>query len=257
MASTSARGLVTRRGPMDPEGLQNTNEEKSINTQSILENETPPELFDIPADSYNIIFLSPYISQGFFFGLYVFVMKMGMFIFLAVDTLESLQETRENDQETPKMVLCAQCLMLPVAVALQEDLIATFTLLSNVKYSSVVLDYHPYATKFKYYLANTLRGIDGTFSLFINFTLLLSANTARALFLNFAALQFLQSIDNMALTLAKEGFFTPTLEEMACKVQEMQLPRRDEASLITNLDSIFFISTFENLLVAWFMIKIA
>jgi hypothetical protein len=40
--------------------------------------------------------------------------------------------------------------------------------------------------------------VDGQFSLFVNFVILLSATQVLSLFLNFAALQFIQTIDIIA-----------------------------------------------------------
>ena len=210
-------------------------------------------LTDLPNDAYTFIFLSPWGSQGFIFGLVVFSLKFCLYSLLWLDAYATIRDTKSSD--TPNMVLAAQCIILPVAVAMQSDLRTSFTILSNVKYSDVVLEFHPSATQFKYYFSNFLRGWDGAYSLCINFTVLLMADSAQALFLNFAALEFLQTIDDMAYGLAKEGFLTPRLEEMACKVEEMQLPKRTNP-MWTKLDSILFISTFESFLASWFVLKI-
>ena len=228
-------------------------EEKEEQNDNDADNQQP-ELFDLPNDAYTFIFLSPLWTQGFFFGVYVFLLKMGLYTFLFMDAVDNLRVTQHDD--TSGRLLAAQCLIMPVAVAMQGDLRVTYTLISNVKYSHMVLDYHPHATKFKYHLSNTLRGIDGMYSLCINFGVMLMADNAAGLFLNFAALEFLQNIDNMGCKMAKQGFFTPTLEQWACKVEEMKLPKRSEGNFLTKLDSVLFISTLENFMVAWFILKI-
>lgn len=211
-------------------------------------------LYDLPNDAYAFIFLAPVGTQSFLFGFYVFALKMIVFTLLAIDAFDAWSETKYN--ESSKVVLATQCLILPVAVAMQEDLRSFFTLLSNVKYKTAILEFHPHATKFKYYLGNTLRGLDGMYSLCINFIVLLLADSVLTLFLNFAALEFLQMIDNMAFKYAQEGFLTPELEAWAHKVAEMRMPKRAGTDIVTNLDSVFFISTLENFLVAWYMLKI-
>lgn len=164
------------------------------------------KFFDIPHDAYNMLFVAPWGSQAFYFAIYIFVLKITLFTLIAIDALETIRETKD-DEGPSRTVLALQCLMLPVAVAMQQDLIVTYTLVANVHYSSRIRRHFPAATPSKYYLAVTLRGVDGVYSLLINFVVLLLATSARSLFLNFAALQFLQTIDNLAVHLARDVFF--------------------------------------------------
>ena len=180
--------IVPSEEKKEQEGVEEEVQEESVEEEA--EEETnESDLFDLPNDAYAFIFLAPIGTQGFFFGFYVFALKISLFSLLAIDAFEALKVI--NHDETSKIVLATQCLILPVAVAMQEDLRSTYTLLSNVKYSSLVLEFHPDATKFKYYLSTILRGMDGMYSLCINFVVLLMADTVAALFLNFAALEFL------------------------------------------------------------------
>jgi hypothetical protein len=234
--------------------LVEPNEEEETNEEEEPPNEVEVKYVDIPHDAYNMLFLAPWGSQAFYFAIYTFVLKIGLFTFIAIDALETIHETKD-DEGPSRTVLALQCLMLPVAVAMQQDLIATYMLLANVQYSSRIRRQHSAATPTKYYVAIALRGLDGVYSLFINFLLLLLAKSARTLFLNFAALQFLQTIDNLAVHLARDGFFTAALEEVAKDVEQAHLPSRTRGSLL-HLDSVLFVATFENLLVAWFMLKI-
>ena len=80
-----------------------------------------------------------------------------------------------------------------------------YTRVANVRYDRAVLDISPDATEWKFTLAFLLRFVDGLYSLIINFVLLLISDEVLSLFLNFAALAFLQSIDDVAFRLAKEG----------------------------------------------------
>jgi hypothetical protein len=52
--------------------------------------------------------------------------------------------------------------------------------------------------------------VDGLYSLIINFVLLLITDEVLSIFLNFAALGFLQSIDDVAFHLAAHGMFIGT-----------------------------------------------
>ena len=55
-------------------------------------------------------------------------------------------------------------------------------------------------------------------------SLLVYATDVSSMFLNFAALQFLQCIDNSAYDMAEGGYLTDSLEETAKQVSETTLP---------------------------------
>lgn len=162
------------------------------------------------------------------------------------------------DQPIPRnvdrKVLAAQFLILPIAVAIQEDLTAFFFTVANVQYSREIQDAFPDASCFKFYLANFFRGIDGFFSLLVNIVILLKAETVLSLFLNFAALQFLQTIDNIALHLCLDGYLFDRLEYIALQVTEVKLKRKMH-SIFNTFDSLLFLLSYLGILVAWIVIQ--
>lgn len=219
-----------------------TGSEKTLSLST--ENDVP-----INDDVYNMFFLSNVCGQAFFYASYVFALKIVLYTFLFLDALKD----DNPGKQTPK-VLAAQFLMLPIAVATQEDLIATYFLIANVKFSTRLTTQNPGARKWKYNVANTLRGIDGLYSLMVNFVILIKATRVLPMFLNFAALQFLQTIDNLALQLAEDGFLTERLETVARNVKEAKLPQKTN-QYARALDTILFLATFAMLLVAWLMVS--
>lgn len=214
------------------------------------------EFVEINADVYNMFFLSRVGGPAFYYAAYVFVLKMALYTFLGMDAVNAVAYTVRATQDTPWTVLAAQFLMLPVAVAMQEDLISTFNLIANIKYSKSVLEGNRDATKWKFNAANLLRGIDGTYSLLVNFIILIKAKEVLNLFLNFAALQFLQVIDNVALTLAADGYLSDRLEQVARNVQEIRLPKK-HSNFFRALDSVLFLSTFTAMVIAWAVVQFA
>ena len=207
------------------------------------------EWVEINDDVYNMFFLSRFGGQAFWYGLYIFVLKIALYVFLARDALAIPQPENVSEQ-----VLITQFFMLPVAVAMQDDLIATYYLVANIKYSPLVKMESPHATKWKFHVANLCRGIDGMFSLLVNFVILLKATEVLSLFLNFAALQFLQTIDNIALRLCADGYLSERLEIVANQVMTTKLPNKTNA-LYRSMDSILFLSTFAALLIGWAFIS--
>jgi hypothetical protein len=71
--------------------------------------------------------------------------------------------------------------------------------------------------------------------------------------LNFAALQFSQNIDNIALELAASGFLTEQLETVALTVKDTKLPKKNN-KFYNALDTFLFLSTVAVMLIAWMVI---
>ena len=127
---------------------------------------------------------------------------------------------------------------------------ADYIFLLGLKWSKEILELNPGATKAKYHFANFMRFIDGLAFLFINTTLLLQATQVLSAFLNFAALQFLSSIDNVALHLARDGYLSESLETVAGDVLLMKLPKNSNETLQL-MDSVLLTVTYILCLVAW------
>ena len=204
------------------------------------------EYVSIPDDAYNLFFISDVCGPAFFFAFYVFALKLALFSLLAIDAIVNGDETSRNG-----LVVAAQFLLLPVAVGMQDDLTSTYNLIANVKYCPSIMKRHQGATQWKYRTANACRCIDGGYSLLVNFVVMINASSVQGLFLNFAALHFLQSVDNIALDLAAQGYLGDRLEDKAKDVQELRLPKRREKHWRRALDSVLFLVTVSSLFGIW------
>lgn len=227
--------------------------EAAINTVALMD-ANPHKLHDreyvsIHDDVYNLFFLSRVGGHAFWYSLYVFGLKMALYTFLAMDAFQN----DYLDEKTDFKVLCAQFLMLPVAVAMQDDLIATYYLIANIKYCDSIRHQNPDAYEWKFHVGTACRAIDGAYSLTVNFVILVSATDVLTLFLNFAALQFLQTIDNIALELAADGYLTDRLEDVAGNVKAAELPKRGDDNWLRCLDTVLFVCTCAVLLAFWLM----
>jgi hypothetical protein len=211
----------------------------------------PEEDLSIAGDVYNIFFFSEIGGHGFFFTMYIFALKLLLYSFLLVDTMRKFYAL----EKVPVDVRITQFLMLPVCVAMQEDLMSTFFTLSNVNYCSSIMVISKDATKTKFFIANILRGIDGLYSLSVNFAVLLIADAVLPLFLHFAAFIFVQHIDNLALDMAESGYLSRQLERVAYHVKRATLPRsHDEA--FSALGAALFMSCLAILLIIWTMVVV-
>lgn len=240
---TESKFAMVQLDVTDQEGaLQVEASKRDLKTDTLHDEK---DLVSINDDVYNMFFLSKFLGQAFFYAVYVFLLKMALFTFLMIDAIDA---PFPDDVDTK--VVIAQFLMLPVAVSLQSDLIATYFLIANIKYDPLLKPENPNANVIKFYVANICRGIDGLYSLAVNFVILLKAETVLSLFLNFAALQFLQHIDDLALEMAAKGYLSSRLEEVALRVQNAKLPRRHH-KILNLMDTVLFLSTFFALIVAW------
>ena len=105
-------------------------------------------------------------------------------------------------------------------------LMKVYSTLANVRYSEEALNISKHATKTKFMLAYVLRLIDGLMSLSANFCVMMATDTVLDVFLNFAALHFLQDIDDVFYNLVQQGFFGDRLEHMATLCTQISWPRR-------------------------------
>ncbi|KAL7545700.1 hypothetical protein ACHAWF_009052, partial [Thalassiosira exigua] len=206
------------------------------------------EMAEIEDDVYNMFFLAETCSQGYWFSIVVFLLKIGLILIIAIDLYTTGYFPESH--EVPPLVKTAQFLLLPVNVSVQEELITTFFIYANLKWSGHILECNRGASKTKYHIANIMRFVDGVAFLFINTTLLLQATQVLGAMLNFAALQFLSSIDNVALHLARDGYLSDGLESVAKDVLLMKLPRNHNEKLQV-LDSVLLAVVYFGTLAAW------
>lgn len=220
------------------------------------DDEEVQDRFELYDDIYSMLFLCHLFSSAALFSVLTFALKMMFFTFLMLDLLTGNPD--ENPFGAPagisNLVRTAQFFMLPVAVAIQQDLIGSIFLV-NVHYDSNVLLIAPGATYWKWVLSSGLRFIDGLYSLTVNFCVLLTSSEALGLFLNFAALAFLQTIDNVAFHLALHGYLNDAIEEVAHRTKKVTLPRYARG-IWAIMDSIMFIAIFYAIAAIWVVVTV-
>ena len=207
------------------------------------------DMAELEDDVYNMFFLADTCSQGFWFAIMVWILKLSLILIIALDLFDT-GDFPDQSTEVSGLVKTTQFLLMPVNVAVQEELITTFYLYANLKWSKHILELSPGASKWKYHGANMMRFLDGLAFLFINTTLLLQATQVLGAFLNFAALQFLSSIDNVALHLARDGYLTESLENVAQDVLLMRLPKNHN-DCMQKMDSAMLAVTYFIMIIAW------
>jgi len=202
--------------------------------------------YTLPADVYSILFVSKVKGQGFYYALYTFFLKIAMYGFLIADLWDN---PFPDNEEAGRLVRTAQLFLLPTAVVIQEDLMASFFLSANVMYSDAVLEKTPGALKWKWEMSKFLRFVDGMVSLAVNILVLFQATDILGIFLNFAALQFIQSIDNLAHFLATDGYLNKRMQTIAILATDTKMPR--VLAEDTYMDTVFFVATTLMTILGW------
>mmetsp|Transcript_5195 Transcript_5195/g.15132 ORF Transcript_5195/g.15132 Transcript_5195/m.15132 type:complete len:256 (+) Transcript_5195:168-935(+) len=191
----------------------------------------------LPEDVYSLIVAAPVFSAEFFLGLYVIFLKYIVFGLL----LSGIRKSEEFLSE-PKLHV-VKFLLIPVAVAMQEDLIYVFASLANLTIGADAQELSKSATKSRYALSLILRIIDGSLSLSANFAVMLVTPGVLNVFLNFAALHFLQGIDDSFFAIATMGFFGDNIESNVKKYKGIPLKKRKKKRVIEEFDTILFLAT--------------
>mmetsp|Transcript_7170 Transcript_7170/g.13369 ORF Transcript_7170/g.13369 Transcript_7170/m.13369 type:complete len:225 (-) Transcript_7170:730-1404(-) len=153
--------------------------------------------------------------------------------------------------ETPPIVQVTQFLLIPVAIGITEELMITMDVLSKMGWKKI--ENRPKATRLKYWIAHTYRALDVLFWLPIITSLMLYAVDVLEMFLNFAALQFLQCVDNSAYEMAKGSYLTSALEFVGIEVSTTTLPSK-RSSRKDHLDSVILVAILLIMVIAWALV---
>jgi len=206
------------------------------------------ETYDMKEDIYAFIVAAPFLSTPFFFACYVIATK-----YIVYGTLLSgISFTVFDGTNFNKYSVMVKFFLIPVAVSMQGDLMAVYEKLANILYDPKALEINQYATRAKFHLAYGMRFVDGLLSLSVNFLTMLKTGDVLSVFLNFAALHFLQDIDDVFYTLVVKGFFGDKIEHMSLVCKTITWRRRhgeDNKTIfgtnlkITHLDSILYVLT--------------
>mmetsp|Transcript_4219 Transcript_4219/g.8761 ORF Transcript_4219/g.8761 Transcript_4219/m.8761 type:complete len:258 (-) Transcript_4219:275-1048(-) len=211
--------------------------------EPIDENSIPEEKPEsgLPEDVYAFIVGAPVLSTPFAYALVVIFIKYLVYSILCM----GIAADEAYFYSSPAKVQAVKFLLIPVAISMQEDLIHVYAYAANLKYDDKVLQVSRDATKSKLILSMFLRLIDGLLSLSVNFLVMLQTHeNVPQVFLNFAALHFLQSIDDVFFLLLTKGFFGDGMEVMTEKCKQIVFPRRQTNGCVKKFDTVLFTLTF-------------
>jgi len=193
---------------------------------------------ELSEDMYAFIVVCSPKNISFLIALYVIFLK---FVLYAILYSGIYLDNGSSMYNSERIVQAVKFFLIPVAVSMQEDLIHVYENLANLKYDKAVLEVSRDATKSKWIIGCILRFIDGFLSLGVNFYVMLSTDDVLSVFLNFAALHFLQGIDDVFFDLVKKGFCGDVMENMTDVCGQVKFPRRVSShGCVREIDSILW-----------------
>lgn len=176
-------------------------------------------------DIYSILFVTNPRRHPFVFALMVFAFQIFVLALVCIDVID-LQNTF-NPLDIPAgvnaAVRAAQFIAILVSVATQDDLITAINWLHN-GYPSKTVHLDEGGVFWQWVLAVSLRFFQGSLCLGTTFILIMQANDVVGLFLDFLALTFISTLDDIMFALARDGYFSHKLKKEAKYVMSVRVP---------------------------------
>lgn len=177
---------------------------------------------ELTQNTYSLIYVAPYSSSAFFFGIFFALFQFGMAYLAFSDLIE--WEDPSNPLRVPEHVdwevEAAGFLALTLAVPLFKDVMDSTRKLGE--------GWHPVnpedgTTAFKFYLAYMMQFVVGCLFQVVIFLLVIQSTAVIDMFLNFAALSFVTEVDDVAFQLAKDGYLTLNMAEVCSQLGNYNL----------------------------------
>lgn len=214
--------------------------------------------FKLEEDISSIVLVSPLNSIPFFFSTFM----MAVQVTILVLCMESL-----IDEVTPGNILhvpvfntveenMAQALALMVSLFASRDIVSSLSIFD--------VDFGPkeeeaVASRWKWYMVNFTRFAIASVGLLVAFLFILQGTEVLDLFLDFAAVQFVSELDDIAFHLAKHGVLGTQMQDASAKVGQVQLNYRKKIEgryNVRTVKAVGYSLLFCILLAPWIAVKI-
>ncbi|CAB9500332.1 expressed unknown protein [Seminavis robusta] len=159
--------------------------------------------------TYSLFCVCSINSLAFWYAAFVYVLQITTIVLTMIDVIDWNGDVNELWMSMPPMVdstvTIAQGVTLFQAIAFQSDLIEAILKLHG-GFHAEVLEKHPGATYPTWLVCCFAQLFAGLLLLVTIFVLIMQVDTVLDIMLNFAALEFMANIDDVAFSLAKAGF---------------------------------------------------
>ena len=193
--------------------------------------ETHPESCneDIPfleEDIFSLALVHKSCSEPFFFSLAIFAIEIWLMALCLIDLLDS--GNKKNPFGVPASVsvsvYMAQAFSICISVMSQRNFITSLQDLFG-DFPTVILQTAPCASRSKWTCSNLARILDGVLAIIVSFILIVQSSDVLELFMNFAALAFIQEISSIAFLLVNHGYIFESLQKDTEDVKKVMVPK--------------------------------
>ena len=164
-------------------------------------------------DTFSFVISAPVVSGPFLTGILVFLIKTllyGLTLIDLMNILNGFDVSANIPVAVDSLVFYTQFIALCIAVLTQNDMIISLKLLyegfGRNKVGAGICDAFPHATYPKWLFAVILLFFEGLLGLLATLFLTITSTTILDVLLNFAAVEFISSLDDSAFYLASIGY---------------------------------------------------
>ena len=212
-------------------------------TQGAQLEEEDEDLQCLTEDIYSLLYVCPGNSTSYWFATFIFWFQVAI-VYLIFEDLTDFHSN--NYFQIPPgvtvVVSIAQGLSMLLAVAQQDDLLTGMEMLlalcGGYRYKTIEQHNVPTntttATTCKYCVAAFGQFLIGLFLFLDSMALAMQSTTVVDLMLNFAALEFVGSIDDLAFAIAARGYVTDELQKATQHVSDYYLYHHSSTSNTSN-----------------------
>lgn len=185
-------------------------------------------------DTNSILFVAdltwPWKDFAFWYALITFLLQEGVLILIILEVF--LNAPSYNHLNFPPhvddMVRTAQGMALFVSLLTQDDVISAIDEVLDAKYEEKLKEKAPGVSCAKFYFSLICRFLQGMTTTAVSFILVVQSSEVLELFLNFAAVSFVSTIDNAAFEFGRRGYITSGVQDVTKVIRDkrMKLPRR-------------------------------
>jgi len=194
-------------------------------------------------DVYSLMYFSAPCSIASALALFTFGAQVVILTLIVIDIVDPDSDNPLNiPAGASAVVRVAQFFAVLIAVATQDDLITSFTefhlgcrrgALTGVEASSDGPDTVPGApggAKWQWLLSVLSRALQGGYCLVVTFFLIIQSVDVVGLFLDFLAVTFVSTLDDVTFALAREGYFGKRLRAETLEMTKLKVPSESVGS---------------------------
>ncbi|CAB9518202.1 expressed unknown protein [Seminavis robusta] len=176
--------------------------------------------------TYSLLYLCSIDSPAFWYAVLVYILQITAILLTMIDVVDWGSSNRLDLPPNVNLsVTIAQGVALFLAVAFQSDLLEVVSKFKD-GFHPEVLEKHPGATYSTWLLSCIAQLFAGLLLLLTIYILTVQTGNVLGIMLNFAALNFMADIDDVAFYLAKSGFVGDRLQVAAYRVANFRVRKR-------------------------------